>query len=308
MTTGIDMSTVLVEPLLPDQIQHYATLTYPKFRSLLMTSAQSDQTDQSVISVGASLRGTPIGLALGQFNKQLQSATLLSVVTKPEYRQQGIAARLLGQFETSARRAGAVELATEYSTAVQAYEIVERLLQRASWQTPTPKVTMVYFPGTAENYVRWNTYFPRQAPPDGYLFRPFHELTSAQIALIQEKLEQNIIPALFSPFQYVKPDQASTALDYNGEIISWTILQRATPDLVRVICLYLDPNYRGQRLGFQLVNETVHRFMTSFDPIVQPQTIMTWTDYDNYIMLTYLDTLSPCASRKVELRTVVKPL
>jgi hypothetical protein len=42
MVNGIDKSVVLVEALLPDQVQHYATLTYPKFRSYLITSAQPD--------------------------------------------------------------------------------------------------------------------------------------------------------------------------------------------------------------------------------------------------------------------------
>ena len=80
----------------PGDLERFETFTFPKYRSVLHSMAESPD---RVVAVAAEMADVPAGLVLAQM-RAADRAEILSLYVRPDLRGQGLGAMLLERIES----------------------------------------------------------------------------------------------------------------------------------------------------------------------------------------------------------------
>lgn len=259
----------------------YKNLTYPTFRNRL------NQLDnyESFIAVGASKNGVPIGLVLGELNKDDGLGEILSIFVIPEKRQKGIGTNLLKLIDNEFKRHNFNRLHLVYipNTCTPA---LEKILQKLGWNDPTPR--MLIYLGLIANlqHESWLS-FQDKLSSDYKIFL-WTELTTQEREDILRR--QHDIPwysEVLSPFkdETILEPLNSFGLQYQNQVIGWMITHRIAPDTIRYTALHIKQQYKGIGRAISLLANAIN-LQLQYPEITQASFAVT---FDNKPMLKFVE-------------------
>ncbi|MBD2078603.1 GNAT family N-acetyltransferase [Leptolyngbya sp. FACHB-17] len=233
----------------------FRTMTFPKFQAML----QSVGLGRQMIAIGASENNQPVGLILAEI--QAQSAKILSLFVKAEYRNQGIATRLIDRIEQALISLGCQETYLVYAAGKQTAKALERVLEKCGWADPEPRMLICRCTPQAMQQASW---VQRAVLPRSFEIFPWTELTLADRAAL---LNANWYPSSLSPFEYEASMEPlnSLGLRYQGEVVGWMITQRLCSDTLCYSCSYIRPDLQQRGRIIPLYAEAINRHCTRPD-------------------------------------------
>lgn len=233
----------------------FRAMTFPKFQAMLQSVGLGRQT----IAIGASENHQPVGLILAEI--QAQSAKILSLFVKTEYRNQGIATRLVDRIEQALISLGCQETYLVYAAGKRTTKALERVLEKCGWANPEPRMLICRCSSQAMQYAPW---VQRAVLPRSFEIFPWAELTLADRAAL---LSAEWYPSSLSPFEYEPSMEPlnSLGLRYQGEVVGWMITQRPCFDTVCYSCSYIHPDLQQRGRIIPLYAESIKRHCTRPD-------------------------------------------
>jgi GNAT superfamily N-acetyltransferase len=285
-------------------------MTFPRYRAWLM---QEGNEHVRFLAWGAVVEGRPAALLFVEVGRKQKNANLLSIYTEPALRNQGLARGLLSMAEGHLREAACPLLLANYTTATKAYPIVEHLLGALGWEGPQGLHSVVYIPSTLETYAHYCQTLVGSLGyelPQAYAYRPWLDLRPEELAALKADIQaQGKVPMSENPFNsHDAPiDPSSAVLEHGGQIVGWMMNHRLAQDRLRFSILHLSDQYRGQKLGLKLVNETVRRAHLGYRPD-ESQMYLFQSRLDNAAMQAFIQGAMPSVSHIEEARQMKKAL
>lgn len=233
----------------------FRAMTFPKFQSTL----QSVGLGRQWIAIGASDNDQPIGLILAEI--QAQTAKILSLFVKAEYRNQSIGTRLLDRMEQALINLGCHDSYLVYAASKQTAPALERVLAKQGWADPEPRMLICRSTPQAMQQAAW---VQRAVLPRSFEIFPWTELTLFDRATL---LKADWYPSSLNPFEYEGSMEPlnSLGLRYQGEVVGWLITQRLCPDTICYSCSYIRPDLQSRGRIIPLYAEAVNRHCTRPD-------------------------------------------
>lgn len=272
-----DQIEIRAEPVsTPDQL----TMTFPAYRESVRSG--------DAITVCAWAAGEPVGLAAAA------DATVLSISVKSAWRNKGIAARMLAELERQMIRRGTGRASLTYLAGNPSTPAVERLLDRAGWSAPQPRMMICY--STVDRLVQGD-WVRKHRGRHAAGFFPWRELTAAERNELATALGARFPDAL-SPFRdeaKIEPCN-SIGVRRGGRVAGWFLTHRSAHDTVRYSTLYLDPALAGLGLGFAMAAEAVWLHANSPLALTAPNCTMDFSPgsamMSNFVRKRLLPTLT----------------
>ena len=280
--------------------QPYLLLVKPGFRQMLFADGQ----EPTLVVLGASFWGQPIGLLLAEFGKT--KAYLLDLYVLPDYRRGGVATQLLERLEEVVIQAGLAIMHTLHKEDKHR-DAFHACLINHGWNQPTCNRTLFGVQtslGIGEK--RW---------VKSYRFRPpydvinWTDVTRAERETIRQRGEEGWYPADLSPL--IRPDgcwdpKLSVALRRDGEIVGWALSIRESPEQQMIETMFVDPPLQPLGRGMMLVGELIRRSIPDgieysyWGVAVDNEPMLHWTrrafentifdEYDEYVSYKELST------------------
>lgn len=210
----------------------YQKMTFPAFRPLL----GAIEPQGSIVAVGASSAGKPVGLALAAMEANGRTAEILSLFVQADSRNLGIGTSLLVRSEQVLSDRGCQEAQIVYLTGKATTPALEHLLDKRRWSPPVPRM-IVCQGDTKILEAPWIEMY-ETLPPSFAVF-PWCELTDGERRDLQRRQEESPwIPEGLVPFQHEENLEPLTSfgLRYQGEVVGWLITHRIDPDTLRYTC------------------------------------------------------------------------
>jgi len=268
-----------------------AAMTFPIYRPLLSlapTSRHPEQGDPRRIqplAVVARAGGELLGLALGE--QPLAGGPppeLLSLFVRPEVRQHGIGAALVGAFEEELVRRGFTEVAAVYTAGKPAIAAVERIFAGRNWEAPRPRTLSVRFPPARA--LESDLFSPRRmrALGAGLDLFPWESAERQELEEIRASHQRQpwITPAL-APWRFEGADFdpiSSIGARYRGAIVGWVLNHRVDERTVRFTCSFMRKDISRRGRIVPLYHESLRRLAaagvpraTFITPVVYPNMI-----------------------------------
>jgi len=286
-------------------LEPYAGLTFP---SLAPGSRRLASLSGELLAVSAMAGGTMVGLAIAERSAQHPAqAAVCSLMVAPEWRRQGIGARLLRHLERFVVQQGAQALALRYHTSAARPSPVEPLLAHLGW--PAPRTDFVLLQSSAERLAGtgWNTRFPIAAP---YALFAWADATAADLAAA---LSLGAPPELLPPPPHAAglEPAVSLGLRWRGALVGWLIAHRVDARTVRYSSLYVAPAHRSRARGPALAAEGFARQRTAGIPqakaAVQVGNAAAWPTFERR-MQAYFPVVGQARSARVELSSAATPV
>jgi GNAT superfamily N-acetyltransferase len=145
----------LVSTLEAPNASAYGDLTMPGCLPLLARIAH----DRSVVALGGTRFGRPIGLILAELSDDGADGVVLSLFVRPGYRGIGVGTALLAALEVLLTDRGCQRLSMTYDATDPTSAALEAMLRRCGWEQPEAGVTSAQDTRVAAKRV--------QAPPTG---------------------------------------------------------------------------------------------------------------------------------------------
>jgi len=196
----------------------FADLTFPALSPRLADLAAP------WFAIGAFSYGAPAGLALG-WRSPSDFAQLMSIMVAPSFRGQGLAARLLGEWEKAAARLGATRVCACHSTRTKQGAAFEAALARAGW--PAPQLHGLHLIGEAgalaEAVAQWPGVRGRLTDSQISTFDTWTTLTAVDRAAIERlKAESGIRPDIaIQQYEAALDPVCSVIVRRRGEVVGW---------------------------------------------------------------------------------------
>ena len=229
----------------PDEGPAFGELTFPAYRPFLHRLAD----DASVVAIGASRFGRPVGLALAQVHTYPAGsmAQLLSLSVREGYRRAGFGNDLLSALERQLQDRACQWVETTYLTDGPQMEGFERLLARRGWEPPTCRFVVHRATAATMESAPW---LARHRLRPGYEAFPWRDLTPEdRRAILDRQSRQQWYEESLSPFfeEASMEHMNSLGLRHEGRVIGWIITHRTSPNTIRYTRLHLDydPRFRG---------------------------------------------------------------
>lgn len=200
----------------------YHSFCIPEYRALLQNRPDS------LVVVGASRAGQPIGLALAKWQEQTQTANLLSVVVAENERRQGIGASLLQGLNILLQRRGCRAVSAEFVVEVEAEHLSQpsaeaAFLQAQGFATPHPGIHIWSGSLQITGDLLW---LDTCKLTSDFGLGSWASLTPAEREVVEQG-EGVWYPPILSPFveeALIDPER-SLLLRYRGEVVGWMILE-----------------------------------------------------------------------------------
>lgn len=268
------MPEVLFHQLSAEQAPRFAPMTFPAYRHLLRLEpaprhlSDDDERPIQPVAVAASLDGQPVGLALAECplpeDRATRSAELLSVFVAKAYRRRGLGGALITAMESLLEQRGEPRVKAVFMRGKPAVATVERLLARAGWAAPTPRVLTVKFMIEKLFEASW---IHRYRPRKGFeIFTWLDVRDEEREALKRSHAETGWIASDLLPWQYDRGEFepiTSVGMRHGGEVVGWVINHRLDPETVRFTCSFMHPRFQGVGGILPLYTESfsrAHRF------------------------------------------------
>jgi GNAT superfamily N-acetyltransferase len=277
----------------------YAALTAAVYRPLL-----EERYGLHFTAVGASINGGPCGLALA--TQSQQSAHILSIFVRPEYRRQRVGLRLLEMLED--HLAGQCDRAEiTYASGPDASPF-EQFLRACDWPLEGPHL-YVFSLDAGIMSARW---FDRAILPNIYTIETWSTITLPERqGLVASQVSEQWIPEHLIPFEFESRLEQlnSLVLRRSGQVIGWLLTEPHGDGHLRYVNLYVRPSCNPVGRTFctlALIAEAVRRQVRAYGPRsrglfeVQPA---------NADFLRFIDRhLSKYVVSKTELKKLTKKL
>ncbi len=236
-----------------NQASVYEALTYPHFAPLLHSLAERSHG----VAVGAEVEGVPVGLAIARLDHpdgsvngggdQTLQSQVLSLFVTPEHRNRGLGRLLLTHLETEVCDRGYQQMEIRYLSGLYS-STLERILVQQQWFAPqatalvcyasTDRVRQAPPPHLVDYLGRWLDRLPA-----GYQIFPWAELTVAERADLEQRMQGDALMRRFTPF--LEDDKLeplnSLGLRYENRIMGWVITHRIATDTIRYTQMYVEP-------------------------------------------------------------------
>jgi hypothetical protein len=204
-----------------------------------------------VVAVGAEVEGVPVGLTIARLDRpddaMPRQGQVLSLFVTPDHRNRGLGRLLLTHLETELGDRGCQQLEIRYLSGSHARPL-ERILTQQRWFAPqatalvcyasTDRVRQAPPPHLVDYLERWLNRLPAH-----YQFFPWIDLTAAERADLERRMEDDALMQRFNPF--LEDDKLeplnSLGLRYENRIVGWVITHRTAADTVRYTQMYVDP-------------------------------------------------------------------
>jgi GNAT superfamily N-acetyltransferase len=252
------LASQLTEPPKGLDILAYFPLTFPRLCPLLQTIS----IDSETIVIEARNADEVIGLTLAEKSLGAQSARVLSIFTKKEYRGQGVGTSMVACLEEILRQQAIQYVYVLYQEDFSGAFAVEKIADRMRWSGPELHMVMVKGSRQAmrEPHLQW--IFQGHPLADGFEIFPWRELSDGEREAIIKRQEAELwYPEMLSPFreESIMEPINSLGLRYFGEVIGWMINHRITPDTIRYTPLFVSEEARNSSAGYMLIIEAVRR-------------------------------------------------
>ncbi|ABW67559.1 TIGR03032 family protein [Desulfosudis oleivorans] len=212
-----------------------------------------------LVLVTASLKGSPVAAAVAEIRKNGEHAEILSLYVAPEFRKQGIGARLVSLMESALAHKKCRSIEINFRTDWEGCAPVEKIIAQQGWLPPkTPRILCK----SSIDRITGAPWMKHTTLPDGLGLFPWSELTDADRNYIRNRQEkENWFPPVLTPFQEeASLEHAnSVGLRRNGQVAGWMITHRTTADTIQYTSLFVEPDLRSKRAVFPLIVEAVTR-------------------------------------------------
>jgi ribosomal protein S18 acetylase RimI-like enzyme len=223
------------------ELAGFQAFTYPYFRPLLLS------TDAEPVGIGAYLMGAPVAFALGQVLPGGHGGELCSIFVAPDHRRCGIGSRLLEALERELSARCSEFVTTTYATYNQSSPAVQRMLEKAGWPAPAPRLLVCTGEWPIVSAATWMQ--RREFPPEYQVF-PWSELRPEERSHIEDcAARKEWFPTGLNPFWREERTSAalSLGLRFHGKLVGWSIVHHYDPVSAQFVSLFVDPSL--QRLG-----------------------------------------------------------
>jgi ribosomal protein S18 acetylase RimI-like enzyme len=188
-------------------------------------------------------------------------AQLVSIITLPQYRSQGIGAGLLNEVEISLKAKGYRQIQAVYLGDNLA---LEQLLAKRAWANPEA-VGVTYFLNAER--VKESPFV--QSPPEvaePYSFFPWRELSESDRQSIQEREAASPwytanAGEIGSTSPFINEDffdkDTSLGVRFDEKVIAWMLVSRVGDSEAHFTTLFVSPDHRRSQLGISLVMRCV---------------------------------------------------
>jgi GNAT superfamily N-acetyltransferase len=258
------------------------------------------QGSQDTLAVGATIFGTPVGLALARVEGV--AARLLSLVVAPGSRRLGIGTGLLREVQGQVLARNGRVVYTILNPEDPAYAVALRFLEKEGWSAPIPRALVCWSDAEAIYKAPW--LYSCRPLLDGYDVFPWAELTEAERSSLHSQCG-HLYPEWLGPFTHEPFEPInSLGLRHDGQVIGWMVTHRVGPNTVRYSKLFLAPPHQRAARGIALVAEAILLQLASG----VSQAILD-IDANNEPMMRFARRhLAPFMTRMTETQVSMKPL
>jgi ribosomal protein S18 acetylase RimI-like enzyme len=249
------VSAERIVPLDRDEAFAFGEMTFPAYRHLLSLEPAPRHRDMAAttrvtpVAVGVYRDGAPAGLALAELPDGTNEAEVLSLFVAPEHRGEGLGPRLLLALETELRSRGIARVHGVFMTEQPGTPALERVLAKAAWDAPVPRMLTARFSLDAARRTDWYGRYPLT---EGFEVFPWGELPPQERRALRASQEER---------KWIKPDLvpwnhdaygfepvSSLGVRHRGELVGWVINHALSPALVRFTCSFIrrDLGRRGK--------------------------------------------------------------
>ncbi len=216
----------------------FAGFTFPSYRRMVA----EPKLHPAAICVGMASDRRPAGLALLEWETR-ETAALVSIWIQPDWRRQGLGARLLGKAEEIAARRGIVEMSSVHMTTLPALDAFEALLRRREWDPPQLRMYALKSNLSLIYQSPWMTKPPVLEPE--YTLTPWADTTEDEVLEAGSKATYH--PLIWPPNLSNDYDRhSSLAVRRSGELVGWIINHPVNTRMLRFTCSYLRDDLQGR--------------------------------------------------------------
>lgn len=232
----------------------YSGLTFPHFRSRL----ESLSLEGSMMAVGASVNGQPVGLALADVHTDDSAGEVCSLFVTPAYRGCGIGTALLDQIEMGLQKRGCSKAWFRYTAGKATTSTLEGMLHKGGWEEPEVRRWIC----KADRHILDAPWMKRRHLPDSFALFPWQELTPTERdAMKKEEGPDGWLPEGYTPFddEHLIEPTISLGLRYQSEVVGWMFVHRVSEGVVRYHHLFVREDLRRKRCGLPMLVESIWR-------------------------------------------------
>ncbi len=245
----MEIKSLDVSDLKPDEIKQYALLTTEEFLPLLHSKHPRNIKDLKIMAYVAIQDNKPVGLLLSTSTENFYISEIHSLFVDEKYRNQKIATTLINTFEKTLRDLKCFMITMFYSNAIESKLQFEHLIKKCEFTPPFPLIYRYFYKGAHFN-PDWIG--KKYRYPAHFSTIYFKELQEEERKSLLTREDQGAIPCEVSPFlneEAIEPSNSFFLKD-KDRIIGWIITHRVNETLIRYSSLYIEPEY--QHLGYSI--------------------------------------------------------
>jgi GNAT superfamily N-acetyltransferase len=235
----------------------YQGLTFPLLRPRLLTL----KPEGSLVAIGASSAGRPVGLFLAEILSDKCSAKMLSVFVVPSHRRQGIATALLKRWEEELAPRGCTEAQlVDDSTTRSSLFVPEALLRKCHWILSNTE--LIYNSDSTTNIIQAPFLQKKYVLPADMEIFLWQEITSKERLVIEQTQSvKSWIKEQLYPFKHEESFEPlnSLGLRYQGEVVGWVLTKRLDVDTIAYNCMFVRKDLQRMGRGIALFVEAIKR-------------------------------------------------
>jgi len=226
------VTTFDIEVLNPWTASNFSALATRSFCNLLDSLGPGG----SVVGVGATTEGRPVGVALAEATDE--GFVLRWIVVLPAHRRRGVARAVLGSLAAQIRQRGAPVIDAAYTPSWPDAPWIGRMFEGAGWPAGTRAISV-----TCSGTVLRERWIRQSRLPAG--LGVFAWVGSGAESSLRDQLW---VPPNLAPWKYQRLDPlTSIGLSRHRTTVGWLLTSRIGPDTIRYRSLFVRPDQR--RLG-----------------------------------------------------------
>lgn len=283
------MNRFEIEPLQAPVPVTFHAMTFPIYRRLLdlaPTVRHPEQGDSKVIrpvAIAARWAGQPAGLLVAEVPEDDERIPqILSVFTRKDFRNQGVATRMVAALEDDLRRRECIGVEAVYMTGKPAIPVLERVLAKREWSEPVLRTVTLRFTPDEALATPWFDRF--RLDPDDYEIFPWTEVSDEERReLRRTQEEEGWIARGLEPWEHDHHgfcEVSSVGLRHRGKVVGWVINHEIGSGMVRFTCSFMrkDLGRRGRILplysaSIRRLREAGCRMCSFVTPVAYPNMV-----------------------------------